>query len=173
MEVPEQQSCLCLSKLKIAYIWQWYLMFWSRKASPTPHRRREEVIAQFIAHLKFPPYPTDSDYYSLAIKFTILNLTKFNLFSFGFVCRDKGHFSFQLSGHWYYILGYHYFQINHPEILINYPVTCADPEEGGSGVPGPSLKNHKNIRFLSNTGPDPLKNHTAKATKPAFNVGST
>ena len=29
--------------------------------------------------------------------------------------------------------------------------------------------NHKNIGFLSNTGPDPLKNH--KATKPAFNVG--
>ena len=26
--------------------------------------------------------------------------------------------------------------------------------------------NHKNIGFLSNTGPDPLKNH--KATKPAF-----
>ena len=32
-----------------------------------------------------------------------------------------------------------------------------------------TLKNHKNIGFLSNTGPDPLKNH--KATKPAFNVG--
>ena len=31
------------------------------------------------------------------------------------------------------------------------------------------LKNHKNIGFLSKTGPDPLKNH--KATKPAFNVG--
>ena len=28
----------------------------------------------------------------------------------------------------------------------------------------PTLKNHKNIGFLSNTGPDPLKNH--KATKP-------
>ena len=34
---------------------------------------------------------------------------------------------------------------------------------------GPNLKNHKNMRFLSNTGPNPLKNH--KATKPAFNVG--
>ena len=33
------------------------------------------------------------------------------------------------------------------------------------------LKNHKNIGFLSNTGPDPLKTH--KATKPAFNVGSS
>ena len=40
--------------------------------------------------------------------------------------------------------------------------------EGGPGV-GPLLENHKNIGFLSNTGPDPLKNH--KATKPAFNVG--
>ena len=39
---------------------------------------------------------------------------------------------------------------------------------GGAGGPDPTLKNHKNIGFLSNTGPDPLKNH--KATKPAFNV---
>ena len=39
---------------------------------------------------------------------------------------------------------------------------------GGQGVRTP-LKNHKNIGFLSNTGPDPLENH--KATKPAFNVG--
>ena len=40
--------------------------------------------------------------------------------------------------------------------------SCVD-SDGGTG------KNHKNIVFLSNTGPDPLKNH--KATKPAFNVG--
>ena len=33
----------------------------------------------------------------------------------------------------------------------------------GQEVQSP-LKNHKNIGFLSNTGPDPLKNH--KATKP-------
>ena len=39
---------------------------------------------------------------------------------------------------------------------------------GGQGV----QKNHKNIgvlNFLSNIGPDPLKNH--KAAKPALNVG--
>ena len=36
---------------------------------------------------------------------------------------------------------------------------------------GPPLKNHKNIGFLRNTGPDPLKYH--KATKPAFNVGQS
>ena len=39
---------------------------------------------------------------------------------------------------------------------------------GGTGGFGPPLKNYKNIRFLINTGPDPLKNH--KATKSAFNV---
>ena len=48
--------------------------------------------------------------------------------------------------------------------------TCADPEWGqGVWTPRPK-KNHKNIGFLSNTGPDPLENH--KATKPAFIVGS-
>ena len=41
--------------------------------------------------------------------------------------------------------------------------------EGGQGVrTPPPLKDYKNIGFLSNTDPDPLKNH--KATKPAFNV---
>ena len=40
---------------------------------------------------------------------------------------------------------------------------------GGTGGPTSPLENHKNIGFLSNYGPDPLKNH--KATKPAFNVG--
>ena len=38
----------------------------------------------------------------------------------------------------------------------------------GSGPP----ENHKNIGFLSNTGPNHLKNHKAtKLLKPAFNVG--
>ena len=49
------------------------------------------------------------------------------------------------------------------------PSPCADPE-GGAGVrTPPPLKNPQNIGFISNTGPDPLKNH--KAAKPAFNVG--
>ena len=52
------------------------------------------------------------------------------------------------------------------EILIAYP--WAGPE-GGGGRSRPSLKFHKNIGFLSNTGPDPLKNY--KVTKPASNVG--
>ena len=43
---------------------------------------------------------------------------------------------------------------------------CADSGEGG-GVQTP-LKSHKDIGFLSNTGPDPLKHN--KATKLAFNV---
>ena len=38
----------------------------------------------------------------------------------------------------------------------------------GGPEPPTHLKNHKSIGFLSNTGPDPLKNH--KATEPAFNV---
>ena len=38
----------------------------------------------------------------------------------------------------------------------------------GTGDPDPP-ENHKNIGFLINTGPDPLKNY--RATKPAFNIG--
>ena len=35
---------------------------------------------------------------------------------------------------------------------------CADPEGGTGGPdPPPPLENYKNIGFLSNTGPDPLK----------------
>ena len=41
---------------------------------------------------------------------------------------------------------------------------------GGRGV-RTTLENHKTIKFLSNTGPDPLEDH--KATKPGFNVGPT
>ena len=40
---------------------------------------------------------------------------------------------------------------------------------GGDRGSGPSLKNHKHIGVLSNTGLDSLNNH--KATKPAFTVG--
>ena len=47
--------------------------------------------APIIAHLKMPPYPIRSDYYSLAIKFNNLSLSKFYLSSFGFVCRGKCH----------------------------------------------------------------------------------
>ena len=49
-------------------------------------------------------------------------------------------------------------------------VAYTDPE--GVGVRIPSLlKNHNATGFLSNTGPEPLKNH--KANKPTFNVGQT
>ena len=41
---------------------------------------------------------------------------------------------------------------------------------GQQGVWNPQ-KNHKNIGFLSNAGPDPLKN--LKATKPEYNVGQS
>ena len=43
--------------------------------------------------------------------------------------------------------------------------------ETGGGGSEPPQKNHKNIGSLSNTGPDPLKNH--KATKQAFNIGQS
>ena len=39
---------------------------------------------------------------------------------------------------------------------IHCPVPCADPEGEHRGVRTSPLKNHKNIEFLSNTGPDPL-----------------
>ena len=47
--------------------------------------------------------------------------------------------------------------------------SCADPEAGTGGPDPRLLENRKTIGFLSNTGPDPLKNH--KATKPACNFG--
>ena len=41
-------------------------------------------------------------------------------------------------------------------VLISYELhACADPE--GDRGSGPPLENYKNIGFLSNTGPDPLK----------------
>ena len=39
---------------------------------------------------------------------------------------------------------------------------------GGDRGSGPRLKNHENIAFLSNSGPEPLENH--KAVETAFNV---
>ena len=46
-----------------------------------------------------------------------------------------------------------------------------DPEETGGWTPTPPLKNHRSIGFLSNIGPDSMKNHIA--TKPVFNVGQS
>ena len=51
-------------------------------------------------------------------------------------------------------MGFQYISIS---VTIHYLVPCVDPE-GGQGIrTPPPLKNHKNIEFLSNTGPDPLK----------------
>ena len=47
---------------------------------------------------------------------------------------------------------------------------CADPERE-TGDPDPLTKSQRMKRILSNTGPDPLKNH--KAIKPTFNVGQS
>ena len=50
---------------------------------------------------------------------------------------------------------------------------CADPEGGGGGwAGGPDTPPEKSQKgFLSNIGPNPLKN--LKAAKPAFNVGQS
>ena len=52
---------------------------------------------------------------------------------------------------------------------VNTHVISWADQEGGQGIWTPPLENHTTTGFLSNTGPDPLKNR--KATKPAFNVG--
>ena len=48
--------------------------------------------------------------------------------------------------------------------MVRFARAHARIQMGGGG----SLKNHKNIGFLTNTGPDPLKSY--KAARPAFNV---
>ena len=58
-------------------------------------------------------------------------------------------------------------------VIFTNSVKCMGGSSGGGGGgykgSGLPLKNHKNIGFLSNIGPDTQNNH--KATKPAFNVG--
>ena len=63
---------------------------------------------------------------------------------------------------------------NYPVATTNYMKQHGRIQRGGGGGgggggrgSGPPLKNHKNIGFLSNAGPDSLKNH--KSIKPAFN----
>ena len=53
---------------------------------------------------------------------------------------------------------------------LSWGTRLMDGSRGETGGPiSPAMKNHQNIGFLSNTGPDPLKNH--KTTRPVFNVG--
>ena len=57
---------------------------------------------------------------------------------------------------------------NYPVATTNYMKQHGRIQRGGGGRgSGPPLKNHKNIGFLSNAGPDSLKN--LKSIKPAFN----
>ena len=53
-------------------------------------------------------------------------------------------------------------------VQYSMEVVRARIQRGDRGY-GPPMNNHKNIGFLSNTGPAPLQNH--KNTKPAFTVG--
>ena len=48
--------------------------------------------------------------------------------------------------------------------------SCADPEGGRGSDLLPSPEYHKATGLLSNTGPDPLRNHKAATCKPAFNA---
>ena len=66
------------------------------------------------------------------------------------------------------------FSLDRPRRDVTYQCMLGSREGGGGRGQGvrtipPPVKNHGNIGFLSNTGPEPLENH--KATKPAFNVG--
>ena len=53
--------------------------------------------------------------------------------------------------------------------LLKHAGTQRGGGGGGDRGSGSPLKNHKNIEFLRNTGPEPLEIY--KATMPAFNVG--
>ena len=54
-------------------------------------------------------------------------------------------------------------------ILLEKSILISWAESEGDRGSGPPLKNCNKLGFLSNTGPDCLKNY--KATKPEFNVG--
>ena len=57
--------------------------------------------------------------------------------------------------------------INYYHLIFYILAMCGS--RGEPGVSTLTLKNHKNIGFLSNSGPEPLKNYDATVT--AFNVG--
>ena len=58
----------------------------------------------------------------------------------------------------------------HEKTAFGDPCKVRSSRRGTGGPdPPPPPEKSQNIGFLSNTGPDPLKNH--KATKTAFNVG--
>ena len=69
--------------------------------------------------------------------------------------QDKGKFLLQWPLLAYWLLLSYISETDLLLVLIRSILPCADPEGRGAGVPDP-LKNHKNIGFLSNTGPNPL-----------------
>ena len=60
-------------------------------------------------------------------------------------------------------------ELTFPQISRKYTHAQIQMRGGGGRRIRTPLENHKSIGFLSNTCPDPLKNH--KAAKPAFIVG--
>ena len=103
-------------------------------------------------HKCTPMYRVASDIVNLITQFSVPHFVEYletNKIHHYYICPDK------LS-----ILSFIH--------LYSKDTSCADPEGMGRGSGPPSLKNHTNIGFLSNTGLDPLKNH--KVTKQSFNV---
>ena len=62
-------------------------------------------------------------------------------------------------------LGYKFWSETLTALVLCVYMCGSRGRDRGSGLP---RKNHKNVGFLSNTGPDPLKKQTVK---PAFNAG--
>ena len=58
----------------------------------------------------------------------------------------------------------------HLRRLIGAFVACADQEKRQGVRTPPPLKNHKNIGFSSNTGPDPLKNRSYQASLQCWTI---
>ena len=58
-----------------------------------------------------------------------------------------------------------YFKVIFSFFSLFINTLCMRGSRGGAGGPDPT-ENHKNVGFLRNTGPNPLK-----ITKPAFNIG--
>ena len=64
--------CFLIQQISVLCFFDGYIYFyWTIQNVMTVR------YAPIIVHLKIPPYPTHSDYYSLAIKFFILSLSKF------------------------------------------------------------------------------------------------
>ena len=63
---------------------------------------------------------------------------------------------------------FHLYKVNCSKVVLLQFLMIRAPIQRGDGLPAP-WKIATNIGFLSNAGPDPMKNNTA--TNPAFDFG--